>query len=109
MKEDEGNDKALHKEDAYWREQHGKQPYADPALPYEHYAPAYRTGYEAAEKHAGKHFDDIEMDLALDYEKAHPDSPLPWDLARPAVKAAWDRLGGVLGPRDTDRGIRTGM
>jgi hypothetical protein len=45
----------------------------------------------------------------LEYEKAHPDSPLPWDLARPAVKAAWDRLGGVLGPRDPDRGIRTGM
>jgi hypothetical protein len=109
MKEEQGNDETLNKEDAYWQEQHGKQPYADPKVPFEHYAPAYRIGYEAYDRYPGKTFEEIEPDLALDYEKAPPESALPWDVARPAVKAAWDRLGGVLGPRDTDRGIRTGM
>jgi len=44
----------LKKEEAYWREQHAKQPYADKNLGYEHYAPAYRTGIEAAQKYPGK-------------------------------------------------------
>ena len=96
-------------EEAYWREHHPTQPFADKNLPYEAYAPAYRFGYEAAAKHAGKSFEEIEDDIALNYEKSRPESALPWDHARPAVKAAWDRLGGVLGPRDADRGIRSGL
>ena len=97
------------KEESYWREQHEKQPYADKDLSYKHYAPAYRTGYEGAAKHAGKTFEEVETDLALDYEKGRPDDALPWDHARPAVKAAWDRLGGVISPRDPDRGMRSGI
>lgn len=97
------------KEEAYWRERHPGQPYAKKELSYEHYAPAYRTGYEGAVKHAGKAYEEIEDDLALDYEKHRPESALPWDMARPAVKAAWDKLSGVIGPRDTERGIRSGF
>ncbi len=97
------------KEEAYWREQHAKQPYADKNLPFEHYAPAYRTGVEAAKKHAGKQFEQIEDDIALDYEKNRPGSALPWDRARPATKAAWDKLSGVVAPRDPDRGTRSGI
>jgi hypothetical protein len=96
-------------EEAYWRERHPTQPYASRDFSYDHYAPAYRVGYEAATKYAGKGFEEIETDLALDYERARPDSPLPWDQARPAVKAAWDRISGVIGPRDPDRGARYGM
>jgi hypothetical protein len=109
MKEDQGNAEAVNREDAYWREQHAKQSYADQTLPYEHYAPAYRVGYEGYARHSGKPFEEIETDLALNYEKAAPESPLPWDLARPAIKAAWDKMSGVVGPRDPDRGVRTGM
>jgi hypothetical protein len=97
------------KEEAYWRKQHAKQPYADKNRSYEEYAPAYRTGAEAAVKHAGKKFEEIEDDIALDYEKARPEEALPWDHARPAVKAAWDKLAGVIGPRDVDRGVRSGF
>jgi hypothetical protein len=97
------------KEEEYWREQHAKQAYANKNLPYEHYAPAYRTGAEAAKKYAGKKFEEIEDDIALGYEKHRAGSALPWDLARPAVKAAWDRLGGVIAPRDVERGTRSGF
>jgi hypothetical protein len=62
-----------------------------------------------AVKHAGKKFEEIEDDIALDYEKARPEEALPWDHARPAVKAAWDKLAGVIGPRDVDRGVRSGF
>jgi hypothetical protein len=109
MNEDQANDQTLNTEDAYWREQHAKQSYADRTVPYEHYAPAYRTGYEGFGRHGGKAFEEAETNLALDYEKAQPDAALPWDQARPAVKAAWDRISGVVTPRDPDRGIRSGM
>jgi hypothetical protein len=93
----------------YWREQHAKQPYADKGKAFEHYERAYRTGYEGATKHAGKSFEDMETDVALEYEKGRPDDALPWDHVRPAVKAAWDRIGGVISPRDPDRGTRSGI
>lgn len=96
-------------EERYWRKHHDKQPYADKNLSYEHYAPAYRTGYAAAVRHAGKAFEEIEHELTLDYEKIRTGDDPAWDFARPAVKAAWDRLGGVLSPQDPDRGIRSGM
>jgi hypothetical protein len=96
-------------EEAYWREQHAKQPYADKNRPFEHYAPAYRLGYESALEHRGKKFEEVEDDIALNYERARPEEALPWDHARPAVKAAWDKLGGVIAPRDVDRGTRSGF
>ena len=96
-------------EERYWREHHSTQPWADENSSFEHYAPAYRTGYEAVEKYAGRPYHEIELDLARDYEKNDANPAVPWDRARPAVKAAWDRVAGVMGPRDTDRGIRTGM
>lgn len=93
------------KEETYWREHHSKQPYAKDR-PYEHYAPAYKTGFEGAQKYSGRSYDEVEESLASDYEKAQPGSGVPWDSARPAVRAAWDRLAGVISPRDPSRGMR---
>ena len=93
----------------YWREQHDKQPYADESKTFEHYEHAYRTGSQEASKNPGKTFEELEADVAVEYEKGRPDDALPWDYARPAVKAAWDRIGGVVSPRDPDRGTRSGI
>jgi hypothetical protein len=101
--------KELRDSEAYWREHHGAQPYADEKKSYDTYASAYRFGHETATKHSGKKFEELEEDIALDYEKHRPGTALPWDSARPAVKAEWDRLGGVLAPRDVDRGTRSGL
>ena len=95
--------------EAHWRKHHPTQPYADKNLSYDAYVPAYRTGHEGASKYAGKQFEEIEDTLALDYEKHRADSGLPWDTVRPAVRAEWDRIGGILGARDSDRGIRSGI
>jgi hypothetical protein len=92
------------KEEAYWREQHSQQPYADKGRSYDDYATAYQVGVEGVGKYPGRSYPDIEDSLALDYEHAGPASALPWDRARPAVKAAWEKL--VMLPREPDRGIR---
>ncbi len=96
-------------EEQYWKENHPNQPWADNVATFDYYAPAYRTGYEGVIKYAGKPYHEIEAHLARDYEKndAHP--AIPWDRAQPAVRAAWDRLAGVQGPRDSDRGMRGGL
>jgi hypothetical protein len=93
-------------EDAYWREQHQKQPYAEKNRPYEDYASAYRVGVEGAGKYAGKNYDEVEDSLATAYQHAEPGSAIPWDTVRPAARAAWDRLAGIISARDSDRGIR---
>jgi hypothetical protein len=93
-------------EEKFWRENHSAQEWAKEGSTYEQYAPAYRTGYEGVMKYAGKQYHEIEADLARDYEKNDANPAIPWDRARPAVRGAWDRLGGVSGPRDTDRGLR---
>lgn len=94
------------KEEVYWRENHAKQTWADKNRSYEDYAAAYRTGLESVAKYPGKKYDEIEDAIALDYEKARPGSALPWDTVRPAVKAVWERMTGVIPPREPDRGTR---
>ena len=93
------------KEAAYWREQHSKQPYAK-TYSYDQFEHAYRTGYDAFFNYPGQTFDEVEGSVAADYEQAKPASALPWDTVRPAASAVWDRLGGVIAPRDPDRGVR---
>jgi hypothetical protein len=96
-------------EEQYWRENHAAQSWAEGGGSYDQYAPAYRTGYEGGTKYAGKPYEEIETDLALDYQKHDPNTALPWDRARPAVKAAWHRVSGTIAPRDPDRGTRSGL
>ena len=65
-----------------------------------------RTGYNSFFKYPGKAFDEVEDDVALGYEKAKPGSALPWDTVRPAVNAVWQRMAGIISPRDPGRGVR---
>lgn len=92
----------------YWRAQHSKQPYAK-NYSYDQFEHAYRTGYDTFFKHPGKSFDEMEESVALDYEREKPGSALPWDTVRPAVNSVWERMAGVIGPRDPDRGMRSSI
>jgi hypothetical protein len=78
-------------EDAYWRENHRRQSYFD-GRAYDDYGLAYRTGYEGYAQYGimGGAFEDREADLRRRYEATHP--KLAWDQARPASRAAWQRL-----------------
>lgn len=96
------------KEAAYWREQHCNQPYAG-NYTYEQFEHAYRTGYNSFLRHKDKQFDEVEQSVADDYEQARPEEALPWDTVRPAVNRLWERMAGVISPRDPSRGMRTGI
>jgi hypothetical protein len=104
-KSDQGSGVYPVREAAYWRERHAKQPYAK-NYSYEEFEHAYRTGYDTFFRYPGKSFDEVEESVANEYEQARPASALPWDVARPAVNAVWEKMAGVIGPRDPDRGIR---
>jgi hypothetical protein len=97
-------------EDAYWREQHRAQPYAT-HREYDEYAGAYRAGYEGYGRHYkdGTRFEDAEPALRSDYESRIAAQPgdagrpaVPWEEARPAARAAWDRVHHTYGARRSD-------
>lgn len=81
-------------EDAYWREQHRREPYYDKNYSYQDYQGAYRTGYEGYHRLGGpgKSFEDAEPELRREYEMSWPNSKLSWEKARPAARAAWSRF-----------------
>jgi hypothetical protein len=83
-------------EDAYWRENHSRQPYGKGTI-YDDYAPAYRTGYEGYSEYGarGKTWDQSEADLRKRYESSRP--KVAWDNAKVATRAAWDRTHVTYG------------
>jgi hypothetical protein len=89
--------------DIYWREAFKREPYYTSDYTYDDYAPAYRTGYEAAGRYHGqnKRFDDMEPELRANYDRAKGKSRLTWEKAKDAVRAAWHRVERVL-PGDFD-------
>lgn len=89
-------------EEAYWKGNYANEPYVKDDTTYEDYEPAYRTGYMGYGKHAGQRWDDVEGDLERDYQENQGASRLTWSDARPASRAAWDRVERAL-PGDARR------
>ena len=89
--------------DVYWRDAFKREPYYSADYTYDDYAPAYRTGYEAAGQYLGqnKHFDDLEPELRANYERIKGRSRLAWENAKDAVRAAWHRVERLM-PGDFD-------
>jgi hypothetical protein len=51
----------------------------------------------------------ISDDLALGYHPHRVGAALPWDHAPHAVDTNWAKLSQDIGPRDSGRGIRSGL
>lgn len=79
-------------EDAFWREEHERQSWAGSESRFEDYQPAYRAGYQGYDRHAGTggRFEDAETQLHADYER--DGGRVPWEKARAATRAAWNRV-----------------
>ncbi len=77
-------------EDAYWREKHPYQGYAQ-GRPYDDFSHAYRAGYEGYSEFgdAGS-FEANEAAIRSRYQTYKP--TLSWDDARPASRAAWEKF-----------------
>lgn len=78
-------------EDSYWRDNYASRPYASGAS-YDDYGPAYGYGVNSYSRYPGRTFDDVESDLARDWQTARGRSSLDWERARPASRDAWQRL-----------------
>jgi hypothetical protein len=95
------------KEEEYWGQHHSAQPYATKDHPFQPYAAAYRAGVNAFSAYPDQDFEDFIDEVALNYERENPGSPLPWDHARHAVHAALAKLSNEVTPLDLDHGVRT--
>src|ERR1700688_687727 len=81
-------------EERYWRSNFDREPYYQPGMTYDDYAPAYRIGGEAHGRYGDASFEDVEDKLANDYRRARGGSRLEWDRAKDATRAAWVRVKG---------------
>ena len=81
-------------EEQYWRSNFDRESYYRRGTSFDDYAPAYRIGGEARGRYGDKSFDDVEDDLAKEYQAARGESRLEWEDARDATRAAWTRVGG---------------
>lgn len=79
-------------EELFWQENHPSQIYEDSSdLNYEDYKPAYRFGWEGANRY-GTDFETANSAMQSDWEKHRGSSRLSWEQARPAARAAWQRV-----------------
>jgi hypothetical protein len=93
-------------ETAYWRENYVNRPYVTKGATFDDYGPAYQYGVENYSKYPGKKFDDVEADLARDWQRAKGKSALTWEHAKHASKDAWHRVSDTVEratPGDSDR------
>ena len=91
-------------EDNYWFENFSSRPYALGPDFYERYRPAYRYGFESAQHHVGRQWEDAEPDLRQGWERYEyrSDDTTAWDDIKAAVRDAWDRVVGT--PRGPSEG-----
>lgn len=82
--------------DAFWRENFSTRPYAQSDRSYEYYQPGYRFGYESANRHRGRRFEDAESDLRRDWDvyEHRGSNKSTWDEIKDSVRDAWNRVTG---------------
>src|SRR5688572_16994854 len=85
----------------YWKDTYSTEPYRNSAYDYNDYAPAYKLGYEGRSRYAGRAYNDVENELASEWEETKGESRLAWNDAKHATRAAWHRVENVL-PGDAD-------
>lgn len=79
-------------EDAYWRDNYSRRPYADDTLGYDQYRPAFRYGWESRARHMGRRWDQVERDLERGWRENRGVSRLGWGDAKLAARDAWQRI-----------------
>jgi hypothetical protein len=80
-------------EDAYWRSNYKSRPYAGD-FDYMFYQPAYRFGYESANRYSGRSWSDVESDLSKSWNAYEHRGTSTWQQIKDAVHDAWDRVTG---------------
>ena len=77
-------------EERYWESHFRDEPYYESERSFEDYGPAYRMGWEHYVP--GKSFESSETVLMDIWSQEKISSHFPWERARHAAKASWDRV-----------------
>ncbi|KQU91875.1 hypothetical protein ASC78_02435 [Variovorax sp. Root318D1] len=93
-------------EHSHWEGVYTREPYYEPGLSYEHYAPAYELGWNRRAA-LDDSFAAVEPSLAREWEARRGTSSLTWEQARPASHAAWERADRLY-MRDEDTSLPEG-
>ena len=89
------NDPRWNDEDMYWRENYRTRPYASATdRGYDYYQPAYRYGYDAANRYRDRSWNDVESELSRDWSSYEYRGTSTWEQIKDAVRDAWDRMTG---------------
>lgn len=93
-------------EHAYWKEHFHQLPSVPATATYEQYAPAFEYGWESrggcctAPPAERPSFESAENELRSRWQERPAAAELSWDLARDAVRAAWERVEQAIGSGD---------
>ena len=79
-------------EHGFWRQHYSGRTYVIVGMPYEEYAPAYQFGWESRARHHDKTFEQAEVYLQHEWDKAKGTCTLAWLEAKEAVHDAWKRV-----------------
>jgi hypothetical protein len=89
-------------EERFWRDNYSSRPYAGQNRDFDEFRPGYRYGYEAAGRHRGRQWNDVEPELRAGWDRYEHrgENRSTWDQIKDSVRDAWDR---VTGDDDADR------
>jgi hypothetical protein len=81
-------------EDTFWRTEHIKRPYVRKDMAYSTYQPAYKYGWESAVNplFANRKFNDIEPDLAKNWNTFRGPVTTDWRDIKEATRDSFDRV-----------------
>ncbi|MFN2397062.1 MAG: hypothetical protein ABR543_00220 [Gemmatimonadaceae bacterium] len=78
----------------WWRENYSTRPYVSSDRQFDYYEPAYRYGYESANRYRSRGWNDVETDLESGWDTFMGKSKSTWHDIKTAVKDAWNRATG---------------
>lgn len=83
-------------EDEYWRSNYASRPYIGSNRDYNYWQPAYRYGYESAQRYPGRDWNDVENDLRTGWDTYSHRGTMrsTWEDIKAAVRDGWDRIVG---------------
>ena len=79
-------------EERYWRENWTSRPYAQADRGFEYYSPGYRYGFESANRHRGRNWNEVESDLRSGWDRYEGRGQSTWENVKDAVRDAWNRM-----------------
>lgn len=77
---------------AYWEEEHRNRPYYNETHPYDHYRPAYQSGWEAYDAEANEDWADRGTIARQRWENEGGAQYMTWEEAQPAAMDAYNRV-----------------